>query len=48
MYPPLFFSEYAFYFGKKIFLLNDFFEPYADELVAWGAIPLKKNIEKIQ
>lgn len=38
----------AFYFGKKIFLLNDFFEPYADELVAWGAIPLKKNIEKIQ
>ena len=33
-------------FARKV--LNDFFEPYADELVAWGAIPLKKNIEKIQ
>lgn len=38
----------AFYFGKKIFLLNDIFDPYADELMAWGAISLKNNIQLIE
>jgi len=30
----------AFYFGKKIFILNDIYDLYKDELAAWGAIPL--------
>ena len=36
------FSEIAiaFYFGKKIFILNDIYDPYKDELSAWGVIPL--------
>ena len=40
------FAEIAmgFYFGKKVFLKNDIYEPYADELVGWGVIPLKKVI----
>lgn len=37
----------AFYFEKKIFLLNDIYEPFEDELLAWGAIPLNGNIEKL-
>ena len=37
----------AFYFGKKIFLLNDIYEPFMDELMAWEAYPLKNDIEKI-
>lgn len=35
----------AFYFGKKIYLLNDIYEPYSDELLAWGAISLNGNID---
>lgn len=38
----------AFYFGKQIYLLNDLYEPYADELLAWGAILLKGSIDAIQ
>ena len=34
----------AFYFGKKIYLLNDIYESYSDELLAWGAISLNGNI----
>ena len=36
------FSEIAiaFYFGKKIFILNDIYDPHKDELSAWGVIPL--------
>ena len=30
----------AFYFGKKIFVLNDIYEPFKDELSAWGVVPL--------
>ncbi len=37
----------AFYFGKKIFLLNDIYGPYSDELLAWGAIPLKNNLNSL-
>lgn len=36
----------AFYFGKKIFLLNDIYEPFIDELTAWEAYPLKNDMEK--
>ena len=34
----------AFYFEKKLYLLNDIYGPYSDELLAWNAIPLKGNL----
>ena len=37
----------AFYFGKKIFVLNDIYDPYKDELAAWGVIPLYGNLSNI-
>lgn len=44
------FAEIAmgFYFGKKVFLKNDIYEPFADELIGWGVIPLKGHLEKIK
>lgn len=41
------FAEIAIAFdaGKAIFLLHDFYAPYKDELCAWGAVPLKGNID---
>jgi len=39
---------FAFYHNKKIFLLNDIYEPYRDELEGWGAIPLEGNLEKLK
>ena len=38
----------AFYFNKKIYLLNDIYEPYRDELEGWKAIALKGNLEDIK
>ena len=37
----------AFYFGKKVFLKNDIYEPYRDELEGWEVIPLKGNLEEL-
>ena len=37
----------AFYFNKKIFLLNDYYDIYKDELIAWGAKPLKGNLKSM-
>lgn len=37
----------AFCFGKKIFVLNEIFEPYKDELLAWGVIPLNGKLSSI-
>ena len=37
----------AFYHGKKVFLKNDIYEPYQDELVGWEVIPLKGNLEEM-
>lgn len=37
----------AFYFHKKVYLLNDFYKPYEDELEAWGVIPLKGDLKKL-
>ena len=37
----------AFYFGKKIYLLNDIYDPYNDELSAWGVIPLHRKLSGI-
>lgn len=44
------FAEIAmgFYFGKKVFLKNDIYEPYADELIGWGVIPLKGHLENME
>jgi len=38
----------AFYFGKKVYLKNDIYIPYQDELLGWGVIPLKGEINKIE
>jgi len=35
----------AFYFGKDIYILNDMYQPYKDELLAWGSQILNGNIE---
>ncbi len=47
---PNSFAEIAFgfYFKKKVFLLNDIYEPYKDELVGWGVTPLKGDLSKIE
>ena len=39
---------FGFYKGKTIYLLNDIYEPYSEELLAWEVIPLKGNINLIQ
>ena len=47
---PNSFAEIAFgfYFNKKIYLLNDIYEPYKDELIAWNVIALNGNLKKLQ
>ena len=37
----------AFYHGKKVFLKNDIYTPYQDELAGWEVIPLKGDLEKM-
>lgn len=46
---PNSFAEIAFgfYFNKKVYLLNDIYEPYKDELIGWNVTPLKGDIEKL-
>ena len=39
---------FGFYYGKKVYLLNDIYEPYAEELVAWEVIPLHGDLIKIK
>lgn len=39
---------FAFFYNKKIFLLNDIYSPYEDELLGWGAIPLNNNLERLK
>ena len=38
----------AFFFDKKIFLLNDVYAPFSDELLGWGAVSLKGDLAKIK
>lgn len=47
---PNSFAEFAFgfYFNKKVYLLNDIYEPYKDELIAWGVIPLNGNLKLLK
>ena len=33
---------------KRVYLLNDIYEPYKDELVGWGVTPLKGDLSKIK
>ena len=37
----------AFFKNKKIYLYNDIYSPFEDELVGWDVIPLKGNLNNI-
>lgn len=39
---------FAFYFNKEIYLLNDIYEPYKDELNAWKVNTLNGNLELLK
>ncbi len=39
---------FAFFYNKKIFLFNNIYTPYEDELVGWNAIPLKGELKNIK
>jgi len=39
---------FAYYYNKKVVLLNGIYEPYKDELEAWKVITLKGNLENIK
>lgn len=47
---PNSFAEIAFgfYHRKKVYLLNDIYEPYKDELIGWNIIPLKGKLEDLE
>lgn len=47
---PNSFAEIAFgfYYEKRVYLLNDIYEPYGDELLGWKVIPLKGNLDLIK
>lgn len=47
---PNTFAEIAlgFYFNKDIYLLNDIYEPYKDELNAWNVKVLHGNLENLK
>ena len=38
---------FGFYKGLKIYLLNDIYNPYCEELIAWEVIPLKGDLSLI-
>lgn len=40
--------SFGFYYNKRVYLLNDIYEPYKDELIGWGVTPLKGNLEDIK
>lgn len=39
---------FGYFFNKRVYLLNDIYEPYKDELVGWGVTPLKRDLSKIK
>lgn len=39
---------FAYYYNKKVFLLNDIYEPYKDELEGWKVLTLNGNLENIK
>jgi hypothetical protein len=38
---------FGFYHNKKMFLLNDIFQPYSDELKGWNVVCLNGNLNNI-
>ncbi len=40
--------SFGFYYNKRVYLLNDIYEPYKDELIGWGVIPLRGKLENIK
>lgn len=40
--------SFGFYYNKRVYLLNDIYEPYKDELIGWGIIPLRGKLENIK
>ena len=38
---------FAYYFNKKVYLYDDIYKPYKDELEGWEVIPLKKDLNNI-
>ena len=44
------FAEVAFgyYYNKRVYLFNDIYEPYKDELEVWEGTPLKRDLSKIK
>ncbi len=47
---PNSFAEIAFgfYFKKNVYLLNDIYEPYKDEIIGWNVTPLKGDLNKLK
>lgn len=47
---PNSFAEIAFgfYHKKRVYLLNDIYDSYSDELIGWKVIPLKGNLDLIK
>lgn len=39
---------FGFYKDRKVFLLNDIYKPFEEELVAWNVVPLKGDLEIIK
>lgn len=39
---------FAFFYNKKIFLLNDIYEPYKDELEGWKVVTLSGKTENLK
>ncbi len=37
----------GFCWNRKVFLLNDYYEPYMDELIAWDVQILKGDLGKL-
>ena len=38
---------FSFYYKRKIYLLNDIYEPFKDELEGCGVIPLNGDLNKL-
>lgn len=39
---------FAFFYNKDIYVLNDFYEPYLDELSSWGVKELHGNLDNLK
>ncbi len=40
--------SFGFYYNKRVYLLNDIYEPYKDELIGWNIKTLKGNLKNIK